>query len=151
MSSIEIAGYYSRGEIMCKVDSPNYLPKRAHPTDAGADLVSTTNLVIPPGVTELVDTGVAVKIPRSAAGLVFSRSSQGKVEVSLANSVGLIDSDYRGNIKLLIRNDGEHPYQIEAGKTKVAQLVIVPVYLPTFVDYWNDTERGDGGFGSTNK
>lgn len=151
MSSIEIAGYYSRGEIMCKVDSPNYLPKRAHPTDAGADLVSTTSLVIQPGATELVDTGVAVKIPRNAAGLVLSRSSQGKISVNLANSVGLIDSDYRGNIKVLLTNNGTTPYAIAAESTKIAQLVIVPVYLPQFVDYWNDTERGDGGFGSTNK
>ena len=138
-----------RDEIQCKVASAAFLPQRAHPTDAGADLVSTKDVVIQPGSTELVDTGVAVKIPSRAAGFVFSRSSQGKLNVSLANSIGLIDSDYRGNIMLLLRNDGEQPYVIEAGKTKVAQLVVVPVYLPVFVDIWNDTARGNGGFGST--
>lgn len=138
-----------RDEIQCIVDSPAFLPQRAHPTDAGADLLSTTSVVIEVGYTVAVNTGVSVKIPKGAAGFVFSRSSQGKIGVSLANSVGLIDSDYRGPLIVLLTNNGDTAYTVEAGKTKVAQLVVVPVYLPVFVDIWNDTARGKGGFGST--
>ena len=134
--------------IQCQVTDPAFLPKRAHATDAGADLMSTEDLEIYPGEQKLVDTGVAVKIPEGYGGFVFNRSSQGKKGISIPHSVGVIDSDYRGNIKVILKNIGEDPYKILRGD-RIAQLVIMPVLLVGFVDSWNDTERGSGGFGST--
>ena len=136
--------------IECRVDDPAFLPCRAHPTDAGADLRSTEALEIYPGEQKLVDTGVAVKIPEGYGGFVFNRSSQGKKGISIPHSVGVIDSDYRGNIKVILKNNGEDPYKIAVGD-RVAQLVVMPVLLCGFVDMWNDTTRGTGGFGSTGK
>ena len=136
--------------VECRVDNAAYLPKRANATDAGADLRSTEKLEIYPGETKLVDTGVAVKIPQGFGGFVFNRSGQGKNGIIVLNGVGVIDSDYRGNIKIALKNISENRYQIEVGD-RIAQLVIMPVILCDFVDSWNDTERGTGGFGSTGK
>jgi len=135
-------------EIECRVDNAAYLPKRSNPTDAGADLRSTESLDIYPGEIKLIDTGVAVKISEGFAGFVFNRSGQGKKGIILLNGVGVIDSDYRGNIKILLKNISDNKYKIEVGD-RIAQLVIMPVILCDFVDSWNDTERGTGGFGST--
>jgi dUTP pyrophosphatase len=88
---------------------------------------------------------------------VYNRSSQGKINVVIPHSVGVIDADYRGNIKVLLTNNGEDPYFISRFSTRVAQLVISPVVLVEFrswdatTEAWDDTERGIGGFGSTNK
>jgi dUTP pyrophosphatase len=136
--------------IECRVDDAAYLPCRLHPNDAGADLKSTETLEIYPGDQKLVDTGVAVKIPEGYGGFVFNRSSQGKRGITIPHSVGVIDSDYRGNIKVILKNIGEDPYKIERGD-RIAQLVIMPVLLCGFVDAWNDTDRGTAGFGSTGK
>lgn len=136
--------------VECRVDNAAYLPKRANATDAGADLRSTEKLEIYPGETKLVDTGVAVKIPQGFGGFVFNRSGQGSKGIMLLNGVGVIDSDYRGNIKIPLKNISENVYKIEVGD-RIAQLVIMPVILCDFVDSWNDTERGTGGFGSTGK
>jgi len=141
--------------IQTKLSDPRCAPTRAHATDAGADLRSMIDVEIYPGEQVLVDTGVAVKILEHHVGLVFNRSSQGKVGIQIANAVGVIDSDYRGTIKVLLRNNGEEPYIIKAFDTRIAQLVIVPILLCDFVqvstDRWNDTARGEGGFGSTGK
>jgi dUTP pyrophosphatase len=136
--------------IECRVDDAAYLPSRAHPSDAGADLKSTETLEIYPGEQKLVDTGVAVKIPEGYGGFVFNRSSQGKKGITIPHSVGVIDSDYRGNIKVILKNISEDVYKIEVGD-RIAQLVVMPVLLCGFVDAWNDTERGAQGFGSTGK
>ena len=141
--------------IAIKLDHPLLRPRRAHPSDAGADLFSSITLDIYPGEQKMVDTGVAVQIPEGFVGLVYNRSSQGKIGVQLANSVGVIDSDYRGNIKVLLKNTGDEPYFIKQYDTRIAQLVISPVVLTKFTDFtgtpeaWNDTVRGTGGFGST--
>ncbi len=137
-------------QILCKVEDKRFLPERAHDTDAGADLKSTISRELMPGEQYLFDTGVAVKIPVNYVGLVFNRSSQGKLGVTIPHSVGVIDSGFRSNIKVLLRNDGDNIYEVHAGIDRIAQLVIVPIALPEFVDAWNDTERGVGGFGSTN-
>lgn len=136
--------------IECRVEDAAFLPCRAHPTDAGADLKSTEDVEIYPAETMLLDTGVAVKIPEGYGGFVFNRSSQGKLGIILTNSVGVIDSDYRGNIKVALKNISDNPYKIRRGD-RVAQLVIMPVLLAGFVDSWNDTVRGTGGFGSTGR
>lgn len=146
---------YMQPHISVKLENARCAPYRAHDTDAGADLVSTTSMMIYPGEKKLVDTGVALKIPVSSVGLVFNRSSQGKVEVQIANGTGVIDSAYRGNVKVLLKNNGTEPYEITAFTTRIAQLVIVPVMLAQFVPWtetdspWDDTVRGSGGFGST--
>ena len=137
-------------ELECMVQPGAQLPKRAYPSDAGADLFSYENHTIYPQEQKLVDTGIAIKIPEGYGGFIFNRSSQGKKGITIPHSVGVIDSDYRGNLKVLLKNTGEDPYNIEVGD-RIAQLVIMPVLLPEFTDIWNDTQRGTGGFGSTGK
>lgn len=132
------------------MDSSAKLPERAHPTDAGADLFSTETFRLLPGEAKLVSTGVGVKIPAGYGGLVLNRSSQRATGITSLGT-GLIDSDYRGELKVFLVNQGDMEYKVVAGETKIAQLVLVPVLLPVFVDSWNDTERGNGGFGSTDK
>jgi dUTP pyrophosphatase len=102
----------------------------------------------------IIGLSVAVKIPHGYMGLVFNRSSQGKIHVTIPHSVGVIDSDYRGNIKVLLQNNGEDPYFISRYTTRIAQLVVVPIALVEFeswdaIESWEDTARGQGGFGST--
>jgi dUTP pyrophosphatase len=132
----------------CQVQPGAQLPKRAHRTDAGADLCALEAHEIYPGEQKLVDTGVAVKIPEGYGGFIFNRSSQGKKGITIPHSVGVIDSDYRGNLKVLLKNISEDPYLVQPGD-RIAQLVIMPVLLVEFKDSWNDTQRGTGGFGST--
>lgn len=150
----------SRGKLHCLLQPGAKLPERAHRTDAGADLfaylmetpdneVSNIYLEIPPGEQKLVDTGVAVKIPEGFGGFVFNRSSQGKKGITIPHSVGVIDSDYRGTIKVILKNLSDKTHLIKHGD-RIAQLVLIPIaYNFDFVDTWNDTARGSGGFGST--
>lgn len=137
--------------MQIKLDDPKATPLRAHPTDAGMDLYSADTKIIYPKDQHMLDTGVAVKIPVGHVGLVFNRSSQGKVRVQLANGTGIIDSDYRGNIKVILVNNGHEPYEVYKYITRIAQLVIVPILIPELevVDSLEDTIRGTGGFGST--
>ena len=142
-----------KSTISVKLDNPKCMPLRAHPSDAGADLFSIKDVPLYPGELKLIDTGVSIKVPVGQVGLIYNRSSQGKIKVSIPHSVGVIDSDYRGNIKVLLENTGEDPYLIYAFTTRIAQLVIAPISLPEFVELneevWDDTVRGTGGFGST--
>ena len=140
-----------------KVNAGGFMPKRANPTDAGLDLHAFEDKTLPPGNVTMVDTGVAVKIPKWHVGLLFQRSSFTKYGISLANAVGVIDADYRGTIKVAFRNHSEESgYLINKGD-KIAQLVIMPVALPDLKYFrgtdaeWLDTSRGEGGFGSTGK
>jgi len=139
---------YGNPQLECLVQPGAQLPKRAHPTDAGADLFSVEDCELYPGEQKLVDTGVAIKIPRGYAGFIYNRSSQGKKGITIPHSVGVIDSDYRGNLKVLLKNISEDPYKISVGD-RIAQLVIQPIQLVDFKDIWNDTARGTRGFGST--
>ena len=135
-------------KLECMLQPGAKLPQRAHPTDAGADLFSYEACKIYPLDQKLVDTGIAIKIPRGYAGFIYNRSSQGKKGITIPHSVGVIDSDYRGNLKVLLKNLGDDPYEIKVGD-RIAQLVVQQVQLFEFKDIWNDTERGTGGFGST--
>lgn len=137
-------------ELPCLVDDKAFLPQRAHANDAGADLMACIDETIElyPGEQKLIGTGVAIKIPVGYGGFIFNRSSQGKRGITIPHSVGVIDTDYRGEIKVLLKNISEDVYKIERGD-RIAQLVIMPVLLVDFIDTWNDTERGTGGFGST--
>ena len=134
--------------LECQLKPGAQLPYRAHPTDAGADLMSNEDLEIYPNEQKLVDTGIAIKIPQGFAGFVYNRSSQGKKGITIPHSVGVIDSGYRDTIKVLLKNIGDDPYKITVGD-RIAQLVIQKVELVGFKDIWNDSTRGTGGFGST--
>lgn len=127
------------------------VPTRAHPTDAGLDLAASETTHIAPGVVTLVPTGVAVAIPAGHVGLLAARSSLAtKKAMTLANGVGVIDAGFRDEIKVpVIPLDGCHNL-IQAGQ-KIAQLIILPIALPTVevVAELPDSERGAGGFGST--
>lgn len=145
----------SSPSLPVKLVDPRCMPQRAHITDAGADLISAIDATIYPNEMHTIDTGVSVKVPVGHVGLVYSRSGQGKLRIHLANSVGVIDEAYRGNIKVMIVNEGDNPYIIKAFETKVAQLVITPIMLPVFrestetEEEWKNTIRGTNGFGST--
>ena len=155
-SYVTAAAYFgeTRPTIQCLVSPGAKLPNRAHPSDAGADLfawfpeLETQGCEIEPHGQKMIDTGIAVKIPPGFAGFVYNRSSQGKNGIQIPHSVGIIDSDYRGNIKVILRNLSNTPYKICPGD-RIAQLVIQRVGLVNFSDTWNDTQRGTGGFGST--
>lgn len=122
---------------------------------AGADLYACLEeaVTILPGRTEKIPTGIALEVPRGCAGLVFARSSMGtKRGLAPANKVGVIDSDYRGEVLVMLHNHGDQPQTVEPGE-RVAQLLIVPVYTPGFLEVaeLGDTDRGTGGFGSTGR
>lgn len=132
------------------------LPRRAHATDAGADLFAlftepeaVESIQLAPGSQILVDTGVSVKIPPGYGGFLHARSSQRSKGITCWGT-GIIDSDYRGSLKVVLSNQSNKPYIITPDMA-IAQLVIQRVELVDFVDCWNDTDRGNGGFGSTNK
>ncbi len=131
------------------------LPKRGSADAAGADLSACIGaaLTIDPQETAFVPTGISVEIPRGFVGLVFARSSvASKRDLAPANKVGVIDSDYRGEILVALHNHGTAPRFIEPGE-RIAQLVIVPYLAADFqeADALSDTARGSGGFGSTGR
>ncbi|MCL1831942.1 MAG: dUTP diphosphatase [Oscillospiraceae bacterium] len=128
-------------------------PFRATDDSAGADLYACIDgdVVIKSHQQALVGTGIAAEIPQGYAGFVFARSSlASKHGVSLANAVGVIDADYRGELKVALINHSDNDYTIRQGE-RIAQLVVLPVALPTFTEkqHLTDTSRGVGGFGST--
>lgn len=136
-------------DIQClRLDPKAILPARAHPFEAGADLYAAESLELLPGESALVTTGIGMKIPRGYGGFVDPRSSM-RVKGLTMHGTAIIDSDYRGPIKVFIHNMGDDRFVIQAYITRIGQLTIVPTMLPQFVDTWNDTERGTGGFGST--
>lgn len=131
-------------------DDVELVPRRAHDTDAGADLRAAYSYTIRPHTAELVDTGIRIAIPTGYFGMVVSRSGHGKHRISLANRVGVIDSAYRGNIMVRLENLSDSDFVINR-LDRIAQLVIIPCLLPDFIlsENLDETERGDSGFGST--
>jgi dUTP pyrophosphatase len=135
-----------------RLDDGLPLPTRAHPGDAGLDLYSAEDVSLAPGDRAAVGTGIAVAIPKGYAGFVHARSGRAlKQGLALVNAPGLIDSGYRGEIKVILINLARsHKIMITRGE-KIAQLVIqkvTPVELSE-VDVLSETERGEGGFGSS--
>ncbi len=130
------------------------LPRAQHEGDAGLDLRSTTDVVVEPGERAMVPTGLAVAIPAGHAGLVFPRSGlASRHGLTLSNAPGLIDAGYRGEIICAVVNlDRSKAVTISSGD-RVAQLlvVVVPVVAPGWTDELPDSDRGDGGFGSTGR
>lgn len=132
------------------------LPFRATQGSAGADLFACIDedVVIAPQERVLIPTGIAIELETVETGaFIFPRSSlSSKYGISLANCVGVIDSDYRGEIKIPVINHSSEPYTIHDGE-RIAQLVVLPVVLPLFIETenLNETQRADGGFGSTGR
>jgi len=132
------------------------LPAHATPGSAGIDLRAMLQeaTCLQPGQTLLIPTGLAIYIAdTSLAAMILPRSGLGhKHGIVLGNLVGLIDSDYQGQLFISVWNRGAHPFAIEPGE-RIAQLVFVPVVQASFeiVDEFHATERGSGGFGSTGR
>lgn len=126
------------------------VPSRAHVGDAGLDLRSSQEFTLMPLNSVLISTGIKVAIPLGFVGLLFSRSGMAKYGITLANSVGVIDHSYRGEVKAYLVNNGTDPFRIHYGD-RIAQLVLVPCALPEveLVEAVSNTERGENGFGST--
>lgn len=138
-----------------KLNSNAVLPTYGSAEAAGADLYACLEgpVTIQPGETAWIPTGIALEVPKGCAGLIYARSSMGvKRGLAPANKVGVIDSDYRGEIRVVLLNHGKMPQTVAHGE-RVAQFLITPVLTPTYeeVSELSDTDRGSGGFGSTGK
>lgn len=138
-----------------KLDKSATVPVYGTPFAAGADLraLSNTNIKIAPGETVFVHTGIATQIPDGLVGLIYARSGLAcKRGLAPANCVGVIDSDYRGEIMVALHNYSNDTQEIEPNE-RIAQLVIAPYIKAEFeeADELTDTDRGAGGFGSTGK
>ena len=122
---------------------------------AGADLYSAedADVVIEPNETRFIGTGIAMEIPEGYVGLVYARSGLAcKRGLAPANKVGVVDSDYRGEIKVALHNHGKEAQTVEKGE-RIAQMVIAPYLAVSYeeADELSKTERGEGGFGSTGR
>lgn len=138
-----------------KLDPRAVLPSRGSPFSAGADLRACMDapVTVAPGQTVFIHTGLTAEIPEGYAGFVFARSGlASKQGLAPANKVGVVDSDYRGEYMVALHNHSDSPVTVAPGD-RVAQLVILPVMLADFVeaDALSDTQRGEGGFGSTGR
>lgn len=135
-----------------RLDPDLPLPSYAHPGDAGADLMTTEDVVLAPGERRLVPTGVALALPPGYVGLVHPRSGlAARHGLSIVNAPGTIDAGYRGEVRVLLVNlDPERPIELHRGD-RVAQLVIQRFEQARFVevDSLDATSRGQGGYGST--
>lgn len=132
------------------LDSGAKMPTRAHETDAGLDLYSKESLIVPAKESAVLDTGVHIEIPRGFVGFLKSKSGL-NVKHGIV-SEGVIDCGYTGSIVVKLYNHSGYDYRVNAGD-KITQLVILPILTPELelVDNLEDTERGNGGFGSTGK
>ncbi|HEV2727331.1 MAG TPA: dUTP diphosphatase, partial [Solirubrobacterales bacterium] len=130
------------------------LPSRAHEGDAGLDLYACEPAHVGPGERWGVGTGVGVEIPEGHAGLVLPRSGLARDHgIALVNAPGLIDSGYRGELRVLLLNtDPAETFRVEPGD-RIAQLVLTPIVTPEVVETsaLNESARGQGGFGSSGR
>lgn len=138
-----------------KLNANATIPTYGSNEAAGADLYACleTAITVLPGESAWVGTGIALEVPKGCAGLVYARSGLAcKRGLAPANKVGVVDSDYRGEIKVVLYNHSNEPQIIENGE-RIAQFVITPVLTPPYeeVTELSNTERGVGGFGSTGK
>ena len=138
-----------------KVRENAFVPTYGSVEAAGADLYACLEeaVTIQPGKTVFVPTGLAMEVPKGCAGLIYARSSLGtKRGLAPANKVGVIDSDYRGEVMVALHNHGRDPQTVAHGE-RIAQLLVTPVLAPAFelCEDLTDTDRGAGGFGSTGR
>lgn len=141
------------GDVAIQLDPGAVMPRRAHSTDAGADLFCKKDMedvTIAPGDSALIDTGVHVQLPPKTVGMLKSKSGLNCLQC--VQTEGVIDEGYSGAIKVRVYNHGEFPKTLKA-LSAVTQLVIMPVFYPGFyqVDEVEGGERGSAGFGSTGK
>lgn len=127
------------------------LPSRATPGSSGVDLTAAleSDIVLKPGTTELIPTGLKISIPAGYEWQIRPRSGNAlKHGITVLNSPGTIDSDYRGEVKVILTNLGEKPFRIGRGD-RIAQAVLAPVVYPRFrlAESVPETQRGEGGFG----
>lgn len=136
-------------EVLLRADT---VPAYAHPGDAGADLVSSIDLVLAPGQRETVPTGVSIALPDGYVAFIVPRSGlAAKHGITIVNSPGTVDAGYRGEIRVtLLNTDSTESYAIAAGD-RIAQMIVMPVSRARFipVDRLPGSHRGEGGFGST--
>ena len=139
-----------------KLDESATIPSYGSACAAGADLYVCTKqdkIVFFPGETKLIHTGIALEIPEGLVGLIYARSGIAtKRGLAPANKVGVIDSDYRGEIMVSLHNHSSRIQEISKGE-RIAQIVFTPYVTATFEESkkLSDTDRGEGGFGSTGK
>lgn len=131
------------------------LPVYGSAEAAGADLHAclTQDVIIKPGETVFIPTGLSMEIPKGCAGLIYARSGlASKRGLAPANKVGVIDSDYRGEFIVALHNHGQEDQTVSHGE-RVAQLLITPVFTPAYIEVsaLDETKRAAGGFGSTGK
>lgn len=136
-----------------KLNAGAVVPSYGSEFAAGADLYACLDgdLEIQPHTTAVIPTGIALELPVGYAGLIYARSGLAtKKGLAPANKVGVVDCDYRGEVKVAIHNHSQIPQTVSAGE-RIAQLVIAPYVTAQFVlsDELSSTERGAGGFGST--
>jgi len=133
-----------------KLDKGARMPTRAHDTDAGLDIYSRETKIVPAKGSAVFDTGVHIELPHRTTGFLKSKSGL-NVEYGLT-SEGVIDVGYTGSICVKLYNNSDIGYEVYAGD-KISQLVILPIIIPNLelVDELEDTERGNGGFGSTGR
>lgn len=134
-------------------DNSTPVPHRAHEGDAGLDLHADLGLTIQPGEWALVSTGNRVAVPAGHVGLVCPRSGlAARHGVTVMNAPGIVDHGYTGEVKVNLYNAGKEPYRVQPFE-RIAQLVVVPIALPTPVEVANleESERGEGGHGSSGK
>lgn len=138
-----------------KLNENAIIPSYGSEAAAGADIYAylANKIIIAPGETYLVPTGISLEIPEGYAGFIYARSGlSSKKGLAPANKVGVVDADYRGQVFVALFNHSKNPQEIENGE-RIAQLVIAPFLKAEFneVDELSDTVRGQGGFGSTGK
>ena len=127
------------------------LPSRAYDGDAGLDLAAAEAVVLAPGERAVVGTGLAVAVPEGHAGFVQPRSGlAAKYGITIVNAPGLVDSGYRGEVKVVLLNTGDEPFEVEPGM-RIAQFVVLPVAAVELVEVADlpETERGERGHGSS--
>lgn len=137
-----------------KLLDENCIPNKAHVTDAGFDLKARQEYSVFPQDTVIVSTGVCIDIPVGYVGLLFPRSSISKTPLRMANSVGVIDSGYKGEIKVPLYNTSDIEIIDIEKYERIAQLVIIPISEVNELEVVDDlggSDRGFGGFGSTGK
>ena len=149
-------------ELKVKLDEGAIMPTRAHSTDAGLDIYAREEQIVPANGSAIFDTGVHIELPmlKLTMGIFpqdfktvgFLKSKSGLNVKHGITSEGVIDMGYTGSIKVKLYNHSDIDYQVKAGD-KISQLVILPILTPTpmLVDPLEDSERGDGGFGSTGR
>ena len=133
-----------------KLDEDAFMPVRAHETDAGLDLMSPVDAIIPPEGSTVIDTGVHIELSYGTVGMLKSKSGL-NIKHGIV-SEGVIDEGYTGSIAVKLYNLSNHRYRVKRGD-KITQLVIVECYKPDIeiVDSLTETERGNNGFGSTGR